>query len=65
MEPATVDEYGTPVDRRGVSEVPGPYFVGLQWLHVQGCSLLFGVGNDAKHVVETFEERVFPSPEGT
>jgi putative flavoprotein involved in K+ transport len=45
------DEYGWPVQRRGVTEVPGLYFLGLHWLHTRRSSLLFGVGDDAEHVV--------------
>jgi putative flavoprotein involved in K+ transport len=45
------DEFGWPVQRRGVTEVPGLYFLGLHWLHTRRSSLLFGVGGDAEHVV--------------
>jgi putative flavoprotein involved in K+ transport len=45
------DEFGWPVQRRGVTEAPGLYFLGLHWLHTRRSSLLFGVGDDAQHVV--------------
>lgn len=45
------DEHGWPVQRRGVTDVPGLYFLGLHWLHTRRSSLLFGVGDDAGHVV--------------
>ena len=45
------DGHGWPVQRRGVTEVPGLYFLGLHWLHTRRSSLLFGVGDDAGHVV--------------
>ncbi len=45
------DEHGWPVQRRGVTDVPGLYFLGLHWLHTRRSSLLFGVGDDAEHVV--------------
>jgi putative flavoprotein involved in K+ transport len=45
------DEYGWPVQRRGVTEAPGLYFLGIHWLHTRRSSLLFGVGDDAGHVV--------------
>ena len=45
------DEFGWPVQQRGVTEVPGLYFLGLHWLHTRRSSLLFGVGADAEHVV--------------
>jgi putative flavoprotein involved in K+ transport len=45
------DDVGWPVQRRGVTETPGLYFLGLHWLHTRRSSLLFGVGDDAEHVV--------------
>jgi putative flavoprotein involved in K+ transport len=45
------DDVGWPVQQRGVTEVPGLYFLGLHWLHTRRSSLLFGVGDDAEHVV--------------
>ena len=55
------DEQGWPVHDRGVSPVPGLYFVGLHWLHKRKSSLLFGVGEDAAHVVDHLEGRPTPS----
>jgi putative flavoprotein involved in K+ transport len=45
------DEYGWPVQRRGVSEHPGLYFVGVNWLHKRKSALFCGVGEDAEHLV--------------
>jgi putative flavoprotein involved in K+ transport len=52
VEPATLDEWGYPVQDRGVTDVPGLYSVGLHWLHTQGSGLLVGVGEDAEHVAD-------------
>ncbi len=46
------DEQGWPIHRRGVTEFPGLYFIGLHWLHKRKSSLLMGVGEDAEYVVE-------------
>jgi putative flavoprotein involved in K+ transport len=46
------DEYGWPIQTRGVTSVPGVYFVGVHWLHKRKSSLIFGVGEDAEYVVE-------------
>jgi putative flavoprotein involved in K+ transport len=51
IEAPLSDEYGWPVQRRGVTEAPGLYFIGIHWLHTRRSSLLFGVGDDAGHVV--------------
>lgn len=45
------DEQGWPVHDRGVSPLPGLFFVGLHWLHKRKSSLFIGVGEDAEHVV--------------
>jgi putative flavoprotein involved in K+ transport len=47
----TTDEQGWPLHRRGVSQVPGLYFVGLPWLHARKSSLFLGVGDDAEYIV--------------
>lgn len=44
-------EDGWPVQRHGVSEHPGLYFVGANWLHKRTSALLCGVGEDAESVV--------------
>jgi putative flavoprotein involved in K+ transport len=46
------DERGYPRYERGVTEIPGIYFVGLHWLHTQGSGLFYQVGRDAGYVVE-------------
>jgi putative flavoprotein involved in K+ transport len=51
------DDFGWPVQYRGVTEVAGLYFLGLHWLHTRRSSLLFGVGDDAGHVVSHLVSR--------
>ena len=43
-----VDEDGYPIQKRGVTEYPGMYFLGLPWLYKQQSGLLSGVGEDAE-----------------
>ena len=54
------DEDGYPLQKRGVTEFPGLYFIGLPFLHKLKSGLLFGVGDDAAHVVEHIEARPVP-----
>jgi putative flavoprotein involved in K+ transport len=49
------DEDGYPVQKRGVTEYPGLFFVGLPFLHTVKSGLLAGVGDDAAHVVSEIE----------
>jgi len=44
------DGDGYPVQRRGVTESPGLYFVGLPWLYKQKSGLLVGFGEDADYI---------------
>ena len=52
------DEDGYPIQKRGVSEIPGLYFIGLPFLHTSKSGLLAGVGDDAAHVVEQIAARI-------
>jgi putative flavoprotein involved in K+ transport len=48
---------GEPKHRRGVSEVPGLYFIGLQWLSKMTSSFLSGVGDDAARLADHIAAR--------
>lgn len=52
VEPAVLGERGDPVHRRGVTAVPGLYFLGLPWQHTRGSALLGWVGRDAAFLAE-------------
>jgi putative flavoprotein involved in K+ transport len=42
-----LDANGEPIHRHGITDVPGLYFLGLQWLSKLNSSFLSGVGDDA------------------
>ncbi|MDO9381088.1 MAG: MSMEG_0569 family flavin-dependent oxidoreductase [Nocardioidaceae bacterium] len=44
------DGTGRPTHTRGVTAVPGLYFVGLPWMHTWGSGRFLGVAADAEHV---------------
>ena len=46
------DAAGRPVHQRGVSNVPGVYFVGLPWLSRRGSSFIWGVWHDARFIAD-------------
>ena len=48
----TFDAKGQPLHSRGVSRVPGVYFVGLPWLTRRGSSFIWGVWHDAKFIAD-------------
>jgi putative flavoprotein involved in K+ transport len=43
---------GRVVHDRGITDVPGLYFLGLSWQHTRGSALLGFVADDAAHVVD-------------
>lgn len=51
-----MDQDGYPITERGVTEIPGLYFLGLQWLWKRRSGLLFGIGEDAKYLAEQMEK---------
>jgi putative flavoprotein involved in K+ transport len=48
---------GFPQHTRGVTSVPGLYFLGLRFLHRLNSSLLGGVGADAQYIANTIAAR--------
>ncbi|SMC71071.1 MSMEG_0569 family flavin-dependent oxidoreductase [Rhizobium sp. RU36D] len=46
------DGTGYPVQRRGVTGIPGVYVLGLPWLWTWGSGRFLSVGKDAEHVVD-------------
>ncbi|MBI5961481.1 MAG: NAD(P)-binding domain-containing protein [Chloroflexi bacterium] len=45
-----LDADGYPIQKRGVTQFPGLYFLGLPWLHTLKSGFLFGVGEDAAYL---------------
>lgn len=48
---------GHPVHTRGVTAVPGLYFLGLPWLHTWGSGRFSGVARDAAYLAERIAQR--------
>jgi putative flavoprotein involved in K+ transport len=47
-----LDARGQPLHRHGITDVPGMYFIGLQWLSKMTSSFLSGVGDDAARLAD-------------
>jgi putative flavoprotein involved in K+ transport len=45
-----VDADGYPIQKRGVMNYDGLYFLGMPWLHSRRSGILFGVGDDAAYL---------------
>jgi putative flavoprotein involved in K+ transport len=50
-----LDSDGRLRHRRGVTDVPGLYFLGLTWQHTRGSALLGWVKDDAQFISEQVE----------
>ncbi len=48
---------GHPVHHRGVTSVPGLYFIGLPWLHTWGSGRFSGVAQDAEYLSIRIHDR--------
>jgi putative flavoprotein involved in K+ transport len=52
IEVPAFDTAGALIHRRGVTAVPGLYFLGLPWLHKRKSTFLAGVGEDASFIAD-------------
>lgn len=55
-----VDAGGYPIQKRGVTEYDGLYFLGMPWLHSRRSGILFGVGGDAAYLATHIAAREMP-----
>ena len=56
--PAIKDEQGGVIHRRGVTDVPGVFFIGLTWQHTRGSALIGFVDDDAAFIAGRIESRL-------
>ncbi|MGH3110342.1 MAG: flavin-containing monooxygenase [Gaiellaceae bacterium] len=52
IEPSVLGPDGSVEHRRGVTEVPGLYFLGLSWQHTRGSALIGWVKDDAEFIAD-------------
>ena len=60
--PGATDAQGDFLHQRGVSPVPGLYFIGRSWQWTRGSALLTGVGDDAAYVIRRITEQLDRTP---
>jgi putative flavoprotein involved in K+ transport len=51
------DAEAHPISPRGISPVPGLYFVGFPWLNSRKSGIIFGVDEDARYIARAIAER--------
>jgi putative flavoprotein involved in K+ transport len=57
IKAGTFDARGIPTHQRGVSDVPGLYFLGLSFLSRRASAFIFGVEHDAAYLAEHIAKR--------
>jgi putative flavoprotein involved in K+ transport len=57
LKAGTYDAKGVPLHQRGVSEVPGLYFLGLSWLSRRASAFIWGVWHDADYLADQIAAR--------
>ncbi|MEZ0390532.1 MAG: FAD-dependent oxidoreductase, partial [Verrucomicrobium sp.] len=57
MEIPVFDGKGYPSHQRGVTTVPGVYFLGLPWQYTWGSGRFSGVADDAKFLADAIDAR--------
>jgi putative flavoprotein involved in K+ transport len=58
------DTQGAVEHKRGVTESPGLYFIGLPWQHTRGSALLGFVKDDAEYLAQRIGAGAPPEPAG-
>ncbi len=58
IHPAVIGDDGKVRHRRGVTDAPGLYFLGLSWQHTRGSALIGWVKHDAEFIGERIAEDV-------
>src|SRR4051812_1304722 len=62
VQAPVLGEEGRAVHRRGVTDVPGLYFLGLLWQYTRGSALLGWVKDDAEYIAAEIAKRAAPEP---
>jgi putative flavoprotein involved in K+ transport len=63
LEIPIFDGKGYPSHRRGITSVPGIYFLGLPWQYTWGSGRFSGVAQDARFLADCIEARHTGSPQ--
>ena len=61
VELPVLDCDGYPIQKRGVTNYDGLYFLGMPWLNNRRSGILFGVGDDARHIAQHIAARNIPA----
>lgn len=57
LHAGVTDGNGRPIHERGISPVPGIYFLGFPWLHSRKSGIIYGIDQDARFIADTIAAR--------
>jgi putative flavoprotein involved in K+ transport len=58
LEVPVLDDAGRPMHRRGISPIPGLYFLGFPWLHSRKSGVIPGVDEDGAYIADSVEAQL-------
>ncbi len=53
-----LDAEGKPMHQRGISPVPGLYFIGFPWLISRKSGIIYGIEDDAQHIADAIAKQL-------
>lgn len=53
-----LDAEGRPIYQRGISPVPGLYFIGFPWLSCRKSGIIYGIDEDAHYIADAISEQL-------
>jgi putative flavoprotein involved in K+ transport len=53
-----IDAEGKPIHQRGISPVPGLYFIGFPWLNSRKSGIIYGIEEDAHYIADAISEQL-------
>lgn len=53
-----LDAEGKPIHQRGVSPIPGLYFIGFPWLSTRKSGIIYGIEEDARYIAGAISEQL-------
>jgi putative flavoprotein involved in K+ transport len=53
-----LDGESQPIHKRGISAVPGLYFIGFPWLNSRKSGIIYGIAEDASYIANTISKQL-------
>ena len=54
-----LDIEGKPIHQKGISPVPGLYFIGFPWLNSRKSGIIYGIEEDARFITDAIQKQLY------